>query len=346
MKRIVLVFFVALAALYACKTKKSAIYFLSPEQGSSVNQGSALKIKLETGNATFDSVSYLIDSRLLVSKVDTTSFTLPTDTLKPGLKVITARVYNGEKVDDITTNIVVLSAKAPVQYGFDIVNTFPHDTASFTEGLEFHDGVIYESDGLRGESSIRKADLRTGKPLLSVPLDDKYFGEGLTVIGDKVIQITYQEKTGFVYDRTSLKKLGEFPYVAGVEGWGMCNDGKVIYNSDGTNVIHLLNINEPYQQLGEISVYDNKGAVDQLNELEYIDGKLYANIFQKDLIVIIDPKTGIVEGEIDLTDLYRLTARNIEADVLNGIAWDAKTRRLFVTGKKWDKLFEIKLKQK
>lgn len=343
MKKIAFLLFVALSGMYACKTKKTAAYFLSPEQGSSISQGKALNIKIEAGKS-FDSVSYLIDSTLIGSRKDTASVSFSTDTLRPGLKVITARIFNGGQVDELSTNVVVLPVKTPQQYSFEIVNTFPHDTSSFTEGLEYHDGMVYESDGLTGESSVRKADLRTGRVIQKTDLDASYFGEGLTVIGDKVIQITYHEKTGFVYDKGSLKKTAEFPYTAGAEGWGLCNDGKVIYNTDGTNVIHLLSIEYPYRAIGSINVYNNKGAVDQLNELEYIDGKLYANIWQTDVIVIIDPKTGVVEGEVDLSEMYRLTARNLEADVLNGIAWDASGRRLFVTGKKWDKLFEIKLK--
>lgn len=342
MKNSIYILSAVLISVAACKTKKSAVYFLSPEQGSAVNQGKNITLKLEVQNTTFDSVAYLIDSTVVATRKDTNSVSMSTKELKPGMRLITARVYSGGTTNEITTNVVVLSATAPLKYSYTVVHTFPHDTASFTEGLEFHDGILYESDGMYGESSIRKTEIATGKVIQQTDLEPRFFGEGLTVVGDKVLQLTYREGVGFVYDRNTLKKEKDFSYQAGQEGWGLCFDGNRILNTDGTNMIHLLN-KDTYQKEGDIAVYDNKGPVDQLNELEVVDGMIYANIWQKNLIVIINPATGIVEGEIDFSDLYPESSRNPGADVFNGIAWDAKGRRLFVTGKKWDKLFEVRI---
>lgn len=342
MKKIIGFVVIAVFILSACKTRQGAIYFLSPEEGSAVSEGKAVTIRLDVNNASFDSIKYLLDTSVIASKTDTSAVSVPTAGLPVGVKVLSARVYNGAEFQEVNTNVVVVASNAPVQYKYEVVNVFPHDTSSFTEGLEYHDGLIYESAGEKGHSSLRKAELKTGKVIQKVDLEDQYFGEGMTVIGDKIIQITYREGVGFVYDKSSLKKLAQFPYQAGREGWGLYFDGKRVLNTDGTNNIYFLN-KDTYQKEGGIEVYDHKGPVHDLNELEMVDGKIYANVFMTDKIVIINPETGIVEGEIDLTDLYPAGKRNPNADVLNGIAWDPAGRRLFVTGKRWDKLFELRV---
>lgn len=344
MKKVLFVIVLCALWISACKTRQNAAYFLSPEEGSSVKRGTPLTLKLDASGVSFDSVSYLLDTTVVGSRKDTAAVNVPTADLPLGIKVLTARIYEGGNYKEVTTNVVLLSGRAPVPYNYSVVNSFPHDTTSFTEGLEYHDGYLYESAGLYGESSLRKVDLTTGKVVQKADLDDKYFGEGLTVVGDKIIQITYREGTGFVYDKSSFKKLSEFPYQAGREGWGLAFDGKRILNTDGTNNIYFLN-KDTYQKEGGIEVYDDKGPVDSLNELELIDGKIYANIWQKNIIVIINPDTGEVEGKLDLTYLYPEGQREQNEDVLNGIAWDARGRRLFVTGKKWRKLFEIKVQK-
>jgi len=344
MKRIIWIAILGAVAITACNKKSSkSIYFVSPEEGSNVTVGSNLTLKLDAEAGAFDSVQYVVDSMLVGSKTDVNALSYSTQNLRFGTHLITAKIFNDGSATEVTTNVVVLPAQAPVKRGFSIVNTFPHDTSSFTEGLEYVDGKIFESDGEYGQSSLRIADLKTGKVLKKTDLDAKYFGEGITVLGDKIVMLTYQEHIGFVYDKNTLTKLKEFPYQAGREGWGLCFDGNYILNTDGTNNIYFLN-KESYQKEKTLEVYDNKGAVTQLNELEYIDGKIYANIWQTDSIVIIDPKAGDVVEILDLSSLYPKETRNEHADVLNGIAWDAKGRRLFVTGKKWDKLFEIKIK--
>jgi glutaminyl-peptide cyclotransferase len=344
MNRKIWIAILGVVAITACDKKNNkSIYFVSPEEGSNITVGKNLTLKIDAEPGSFDSVQYVLDTTVIGSKTDNAELSYSTQGLKFGTHIITAKVFNGGAAIEVTTNVVLLPSQAPVKRGFSVVNTFPHDTASFTEGLEYVDGKIYESDGLKGESTLRVAELTTGKILQNVDLEPQYFAEGITVIGDKIVQLTYQEGIGFVYDKKSLKKIKEFPYQAGREGWGLCFDGSHILNTDGTNNIYFLN-KDTYQKEKTLEVYDSSGAVTQLNELEFIDGKIYANIWQTDNIVVINPQTGIVEQVLDLTSLYPKESRNPEADVLNGIAWDAKGKRLFVTGKKWDKLFEIKIK--
>lgn len=344
MKRKIWIAILGVFAITACDKKSNkSIYFLSPEEGSNITAGKNLTLKLDAEAGSFDSVQFVVDTTVIGSKTDNVELSYSTQGLKFGTHIITARVFNDGKTEDVTTNVVLLPSKAPVKRGFSVVNTFPHDTASFTEGLEYIDGKIFESDGVYGESSLRIADLTTGKVLKKTDLDAKYFGEGMTVVGNKIVMLTYREGVGFVFDKNTLQKQSEFSYQAGREGWGLCFNGTHILNTDGTNNIYFLN-KDTYQKEKTLEVYTTNGAVPQLNELEYIDGKIYANVFTTNLIVVINPETGVVEEEIDLSSLYPDEARDAEGNVLNGIAWDAKGKRLFVTGKKWDKLFEIKIK--
>ncbi|MXV49413.1 glutaminyl-peptide cyclotransferase [Pedobacter sp. HMF7647] len=343
-------FIIPLAALFslaACKTNKNlSVSFVSPEAGSVIKADTTFKAELDLAGKKPDSVVYFMDlAKVGKTSGETASADLKTTDLKLGNHLLTAKVFADGTTEEAGSNIVVVASKAPVEYSFKVVNIFPHDTASFTEGLEYHDGFLYESTGEYGESTLQKVDLTTGKAIKKIDLDSKYFGEGITIIGDKIIQLTYQEHVGFVYDKNTFKKLSEFNYQAGAEGWGMYFDGDQILTNGGSNEIHILN-KDSYQKVGDLDVYDDKGPVNQLNEMEMIDGKIYANIWQTNRIVIIDPKTGAVEGNIDLSDLYPLEKRNINADVLNGIAYDKVGKRLFVTGKKWDKLFEIKVTPK
>ncbi|HEY0056024.1 MAG TPA: glutaminyl-peptide cyclotransferase [Pedobacter sp.] len=346
MKKILILLIVS-SVLVSCRRKdKNFVSFVSPEAGMGVSSGKALLLKTDAEPGTFDSIGYYIDTTFVGSRKDTSTFNVSTKGFPLGARLLTAKIYKEAAVNEAASNIQLLAAKAPIQYKYTVVNTFPHDTSSYTEGLEYHDGFLYESDGgyedsPEGASSLRKTDLKTGKVLKRVDIHGHYFAEGITVIGNKILQLTYQEGVAYEYDKNTFKKLREFPFSIGTgQGWGLYFDGKHIYNTDGSNTIHILDP-ETYRRAGSIEVLNHTGPVNQLNELELIDGKLFANVYQSDKIVIIDPKTGSVEGEIDLTNLY--PKRNEHADVLNGIAWDSKGRRLFVTGKKWNKLFEIKI---
>ena len=228
----------------------------------------------------------------------------------------------------------------PVYYTYKIINTYPHDGHAFTQGLVFEEGILYEGTGLRGRSTLRRVELETGNVLKLVPLPAHLFGEGITIYGDKVFQLTWKAHAGFVYDKDSFELLQEFSYPT--EGWGLTHDGERLIMSDGTSTLHFLDP-DTLEETGQIQVYDNEGPVTRLNELEYIRGEIYANVWQTDRIARIDPRTGQVTGWIDLAGLLSQEDRSQPVDVLNGIAYDGQLDRLFVTGKLWPKLFEIEL---
>jgi glutamine cyclotransferase len=225
-------------------------------------------------------------------------------------------------------------------YSYNIVNTYPHDRDAFTEGLVFEDGFLYEGTGLYGNSSLRKVELETGNVLQIRELSAQFFGEGITIYGDKIIQLTWQSNIGFVYDKNSFELLQEFNY--STEGWGITHDGTRLIMSDGTSTLHFLDP-QTFEEIGQLEVFDDHGPVTKLNELEYVQGEIYANVWQTDRIARISPDTGRVVGWVDLEGLLTAEDRSEPVDVLNGIAYDADTDRLFVTGKLWPKLFEIKL---
>jgi glutamine cyclotransferase len=225
-------------------------------------------------------------------------------------------------------------------YSYNIVNTYPHDRDAFTQGLVFEDGVLYEGTGLYGQSTLRRVELETGAILQIRELPDQFFGEGITIYGDKIIQLTWQSHVGFVYDKNSFELLREFNY--STEGWGITHDGEHLIMSDGTSTLHFLDP-QTFEEISQLEVLDNNGPVTRLNELEYIQGEIYANIWQTDRIARISPGTGRVIGWVDLEGLLTAEDRSEPVDVLNGIAYDAETDRLFVTGKLWPTLFEIEL---
>lgn len=227
-----------------------------------------------------------------------------------------------------------------INYTYNIVQTMPHDTSAFTEGLTILDGKLYESNGQNGASDVRIVDLKTGAVKNSVKLDAQYFGEGMTILNGKIYQLTWQNHQGFIYDENTLAKLGEFAYTN--EGWGLTNDGRFLIMSDGTNAITFLNP-ETFQVQKIVYVYDKGQPLPNINELEYIKGVLYANIWHADKVVQIDPALGEIIGWIDFSGLRSPEAQQNQEAVLNGIAYDSASDQLFVTGKLWDKLFEVKL---
>ncbi len=331
--------------LLACNSQKApkTISFSSPKAGTLINLGDSVELSLQIpkGN-TIDSIIYLVDGKVIGKQQENTTFYFDTNGQSFGSKLIVARHYQDGKEMESSSNIVVVPNSSPEQYAFSVVNTFPHDTKAYTQGLEFQNGFLYESTGLKGQSSLRKVELATGKVLKRVDLPSNLFGEGLTIVGDKIIQLTWQEGIGIVYDKNTFEKEREFNYQASREGWGITFDGERLIKSDGTNKLYFLD-KDTYQEMGFIEVYTDKGPLDQLNELEFIDGKVYANIYMTDKIAIIDPIAGTVEGEINLIGLLPQSHHTPETDWLNGIAFDKRSDRLFVTGKNWDTLFEIKL---
>ena len=304
----------------------------------SATLGDTLKLSINNPKKLdITEVSYQLDGQLVDDNTILNDISL-------GEKTITAVVNHDGKSETLSKSIKVFNNIIPSYYKYEVVNTYPHDITSYTQGLEFHNGELYESTGQRKESKLRKVNFETGEVIKNINLEDQYFGEGLTILNDKIYQLTWQAKKGFVYDMNTFEKLSTFNYGTSKEGWGICNDGNTLYKSDGTEKIWFLNP-ENLTEKGHIEVYTEKGKIPSLNELEWIDGKIYANIYQKNGVVIINPKTGGVEGVIDFKPLRKLVKQHPDLDVLNGIAYHPERKTIFVTGKNWDKLFEVKIKK-
>jgi len=238
-----------------------------------------------------------------------------------------------------STITLVSVQKGPKQYGFNVLATYPHDPTAYTEGLQYIDGELFESTGLYGNSTLRRVALESGKVEQQINLEDQYFGEGIYVLDDHIYQLTWQSHIAFLYDRKSFDTLDTYSYPT--EGWALTYDGKDLLMSDGSSIIYRRDP-QTFEERGRIEVHDGTDPVMLLNELEYINGSIWANVWQTNDIVIIDPTNGLVTGRIDLTGLLpKEQAAN--AEVLNGIAYDEKNDRIFVTGKFWPSLFQIEL---
>jgi glutaminyl-peptide cyclotransferase len=240
--------------------------------------------------------------------------------------------------------VILLAAAALLaslpEYSVRVIHVYPHDRSAYTQGLEYHDGLLYEGTGLNGKSTLRVVELETGKVIRQIHLAAQYFGEGITVLNGQVVELTWQSQTGFVYGESAFQLLRQFTYTG--EGWGLTNDGKHIYMSDGTSQIRVWDP-ASLSELRRITVHDGQQQIELLNELEYIRGEIYANVYQTNRIARISPTDGRVLGWIDATGLLDAADYNEPVDVLNGIAYDAAHNRMFVTGKLWPKLFEIQL---
>ena len=225
------------------------------------------------------------------------------------------------------------------RYSFSIVDTYPHDPEAFTQGLAYEDGFLYEGTGLRGSSSLRRVDLETGRVLQRHILDDEIFGEGIVIFEQRIFQLTYTANVGFIYDKSDFDRVGDFSYPT--EGWGLTHDGARLIMSDGTSTLYFRDPHS-FDEIGRIEVTEGGRPLQNLNELEYVQGEVYANVFATDLVARISPESGKVAGWIDLRGLLPEKDRT-ESQVLNGIAYDSDNDRLFVTGKLWPWLYQIKL---
>ncbi len=297
-------------------------------------------------NKQIDSVVYFVNDVKVGSSKGGAKLPFSLKTQKLGYQNLKALVYfEGETTaQETTARVELVSSITPKVLSYTIVNTFPHDTTSFTEGLEFYRDTLFEGTGYRGKSNLLKTDYKTGKILKSLALDAQYFGEGITIINNKIYQLTWEENTGFIYNADTWKLEKTFTYDKKIEGWGMTNDGKYIYHSDGTEKIWKMDPNTQ-KMIDYVNVYVSSSKIKQVNELEYINGKIYGNVWQKDAIAVINPETGTVEAILDLSGL-RKNVKNKSAEVLNGIAYNPKTKTVFVTGKNWEKMFEIKVSEK
>ncbi|MDX1783728.1 MAG: glutaminyl-peptide cyclotransferase, partial [Aequorivita vladivostokensis] len=289
-----------------------------------------------------DSIVYFLNK----DRVSVTDNTLSLSGKKLGEKTLRAQIYSDDETYEASTKVTILSSIKPKLYTYKVLETYPHDINAYTQGLEFENDTIYESTGQYKQSSLRKTDYKTGEVLQKVNLPDPYFGEGLTILNNKIYQLTWRENTGFIYNLKTMEQTGTFVYGESKEGWGLCHDAeKNIYKSDGTDRIWTLNSNT-LAEMDYIEIFTNTSKINSVNELEWVEGKIYANVYQQGSIAIIDPSNGAVEGVIDLTDLKDKVTQHPKLDVLNGIAYKGEPNILYITGKNWDKLFKIEIIQK
>ncbi|WP_109829263.1 glutaminyl-peptide cyclotransferase [Reichenbachiella versicolor] len=321
---------------------KSKVKVISPKNGFKIVDGDSLNIQfsLKNESTSIDSFQIEIENKKIVQQGF--SSLVSTEGIKMGRQNIDYTIFLSDGTQERKrSTIIVKSNKRPKAYTYRIVKQYPHSKKAFTQGLTIRNGELFESTGQNGMSSIRKIDVSTGEILAQKNLESQFFGEGSTIIDDKIYMLTWTKNTGFLFDRNTLEKIGEFSYPS--EGWGLTNMGDTLILSDGSSNIYFKE-KESFTDIGAIQVYDNKGPIDDLNELEYINGKIFANRWMTDLVYIISPKTGKVEAVINLEGLLTSKERNdISIDVLNGIAYDKQLKKLYVTGKNWPSLFEIEL---
>lgn len=293
-------------------------------------------------NLETDSIVYFLNK----DRIEINQNSFPLSNQKLGERTLTAKIYGDGKEYEATTNLTILASEKPKLYTYKILETYPHDIEAYTQGLEFENDTLYESTGLHKHSSLRKTNYKTGEVLKKVDLADTYFGEGITILNNKIYQLTWQENTGFIYNLNTMEQTGTFVYGESREGWGLCHDPqKNIYKSDGTDRIWILNSNTLAEK-DYIEIFTNTSKIKSVNELEWVDGKIYANVYEQGSIAIIDPTNGAVEGVINLTDLKDKVTQHPKLNVLNGIAYKGEPNILYITGKNWDKLFKIEIIEK
>ena len=301
-----------------------------------ISNTDTLKLSLSNpSNKKIDSVNYVMNNSPI-----TDIFSLQNSSL--GEKMIKAEVFYDGKKEVALQKVIVVNGSTPKLYTYELLNTYPHDITSYTQGLEFYKGVLYESTGQYGESKLRALDYKNDAIINNVNLSRSYFGEGLTVLNDKIYQLTWKEGRGLIYDVNTFETLGSFNYGQSKEGWGLCNDGRQLYKTDGSENIWILNA-ETLEEERFVQAYTNKGRLTNLNELEWVEGKIYANRYQKNGVAIINPINGAIEAVLDFKDLKNKVTNHPGLDVLNGMAYNPDTKTLFVTGKRWDKLFEVRI---
>lgn len=305
--------------------------------------GETLEINFKNpNNRQVDSVRYFFEDQRLDTSAENYNLSLPLKEQKLGNQNIRALVYYSGDTDTLNIPVKIFNDTAPVVYTYNVIATYPHDIKAYTQGLEFYRDTLYESTGQYGSSTLRKTNFETGEVLMQVPLADKYFGEGLSILNDKIYQLTWQEGEGLIYNVNTLQREGSFKFNQSKEGWGLCNDGTQFYKSDGTEKIWILN-GKTLAEESYIQPTTHRTISTQLNELEWVEGKIYANTYQKDGVAIINPNNGAIEGLINFQGLRDQVTQHPELDVLNGIAYNPNTGKLYVTGKNWDKLFEVEI---
>ena len=345
-KLLIFLFLINVFLLESCgdNSKLDTISISSNLTDKKIKIDDTLKIKF---NKSFKNLTFEIKSNNQIQKIipmdsnvqNINQYNFLLNDLTLGKKELIIKISNVEK----KVNFTLLNDEVPKIYNYEIINEFSRSNDSYTQGLEFYNDTLYESLGRYGHSKLVKVEFNTGKKLREIKLPSEYFAEGITILNDKIFQLTWKEKVGFVYDIYNFNKINSFEYRNSLEGWGICNDGAKLYKSDGTEKIWKLNSGNQEEE-GYIEVYTNKNKVVGLNELEWVDGKIYANRYLFDGIAIINPKNGAIDGVINLSTLKSKVTQHEKLDVINGIAFNKKRNSIFVTGKMWDKLFEIKIK--
>jgi len=335
-----LIFFICVLFISSCQSDP---VITSNLKNGKIKLNDTLKIKL---NSNKKNLTFEINTNNKIQKItplDTYSnnseeykFIMKELTLGAKELIIKSKNYS-EKL-----NFTILNHEPPKIYDFEIINEFTRGLDSYTQGFEFYNDTLYESLGQYGKSKLVKVDYKNGNTLKEYNLESKFFAEGITILNNKIYQLTWKEKIGFVYDVNTFELINSFKYNKSLEGWGISNDGKKLYKSDGTEKIWTLN-SENQTEEGYIEIYTDKNKVIGLNELEWIDGKIYANRYQFKGMAIINPKNGAVEGVVDLSPLQKKVTQHRKLDVINGIAYNKKRNSIFVTGKMWDKIFEIRI---
>jgi glutamine cyclotransferase len=316
-----------------------------PAEESEFRLGDQIRVVMTSNNPgpPPDSVLISYDSRMVaILRSEPWEYSIPSSySVATGRKSLKAMAYRGGKARaTITRFIIILSDRAPGKYGYKVINTYPHDRAAFTQGLFYDNGVLYEGTGQETGSTLREVELTTGKVIRQLNLSAELFGEGITLYKDRIYQVTWTTKVGFVYDKATFNQLNKIYY--STQGWGLTTIDDRIVMSDGSNVLYFYEP-EMFTVVSRLEVYDNERKVEQLNELEYINGEIWANVWMTNLIARIDPESGKLLGYVDLTGILSDPDTDTSTKVLNGIAFDKEGNRIFVTGKNWPKLFEIKI---
>lgn len=290
-----------------------------------------------------DSVEFFVGgSKVHACHVEPYRYEIYTSNLPVGTLTLRAVTWLADSLREYhNLQVKLRSDIVPENLSYQVENVYPHDTKAYTQGLIFEDGYLYEGTGQYNESSLRKVEIKTGEPVRLTMLAGEIFGEGITIFDGRIFQLTYKSQVGFVYEKESFKRIQKV-YYQNKEGWGLTHDGTHLIMSDGSNRIYFMDP-EFFTEIRQLEVYDNSGPVSRLNELEYIEGKIFANIYGEDDIVIIDPESGKVTGRLNMKGILDAADRHSRIDVFNGIAWDPGQRVLYVTGKYWPRLFEISL---
>ena len=332
--------FLVLLLVFNCNSDKSGGFKIQINStNNSISLGDDISLNITSkNNKVIDSIDYFLNNIKIENQIKLNNNN------KVGENLAKVDIYsNGNKIS-LNKKFDIYSNIKPKLMTYDIISESNHDQKAYTQGLEIYENFLFESTGLNGKSSLRKINFNTGEIINMINLEYEYFGEGLTVLNDKIYQLTWKNRIGFIYD-LDLNNIGTFNYGNSQEGWGLCNDGNYIYKSDGTSKIWRLDPNT-LEEIDFIDVMTDKSRIKNINELEYIDGKIFANTYQqnRDVVIVINPSNGIVENVIDFSGLRDKVLQKADLDVMNGIAYNKG--KLFVTGKNWNKIFEVKVYSK